>query len=444
MRWIAVLILAFATAPSLALAQDDDTKTQAKAAFMKGREAFTAGNFKDALDSFEKANSLRPHPLMIYNIAQVYETMGDLPGAIGAYKEYLASKPDDAAEVKKKVDGFSATLATWPRVALTSTPPGATVWIEAFKARPRGQTPLTMQVPNTSTLILGAPGYERATKVLNLPASSEHTFEIAMVKILPVVRITSEPAGAVVRFDDQPPLAGGTPVEHRLDTGVHTVTVELKGFEPFTQQFTLASTHTRENPLAVAANLTISRPKGDLIIKVDTDAVSILVDGQPVGMSPLPGPLTLEEGVHKVRVESVGGEPYEEMVAVKANQTVTTEIDVSGGTFELNQRFVSYLLMGTGGAALIGGGVVALMASGTKDDFDKCDADVGCARTQKQVDLADDVRSQALTADILLGAGVAIAATGVVLFLLDDDEQAPQVGLVPTDGGMAAFGTVHF
>ena len=41
-------------------------------------------------------------------------------------------------------------------------------------------------------------------------------------------------------------------------------------------------------------------------------------------------------------------------------------------------------------------------------------------------------------------AGVAIAATGVVLFLLDGDEESPQVGVVPTEGGAAAFGIMRF
>ncbi|MCA9547768.1 MAG: hypothetical protein KC613_25365, partial [Myxococcales bacterium] len=52
---------------------DDAAKERAKALFVEGRGHFAAGRLAQALAAFEQANAIKPHPLMLYNIAQVYE-----------------------------------------------------------------------------------------------------------------------------------------------------------------------------------------------------------------------------------------------------------------------------------------------------------------------------------------------------------------------------------
>ena len=57
--------------------QAQSAKEQAKALFLKGRADFKDGKYAKALESFVRANQLKPHPVMLTNIAKVYEAMED-------------------------------------------------------------------------------------------------------------------------------------------------------------------------------------------------------------------------------------------------------------------------------------------------------------------------------------------------------------------------------
>ena len=435
---------AFAQAPAAG-----DTKAQAKALFKAGRAHYANSNFGEALRAFEKANALRPHPLMLFNIAQVFESMDDLPNAITSYQAYLKSSPADASEVKKKISGMQRTLKDWPTVQVDSTPPGATVWLNARVGRPRGKTPVTFQLPpRKASLLIEASGYDAVRQPVELQAKAKTQIKVTLVKTLPTVRITTTPPGARVHLVGGETLPGQTPLIARLSAGEYTVKIELTGHDPVERTFTLAMTHTQDAPLQVSAEMVKATPKGQLMVVVNGPA-TVLIDGSPVGQTPLPGPLTLAEGMHQLKVVPKIGRVYEEVVNIQAAQQVTSTIeiesaDVDGG---INEHTVSYILMGVGGAALVGGGVMAFLANSTNGELDDCRKNSECERTVEEVDLADSVRSRALMTDILLGAGVAIAGGGLIMFLLSDDEPAgtaPQVGVIPTAEGAAAYGIFHF
>lgn len=72
-------------------------------------------------------------------------------------------------------------------------------------------------------------------------------------------------------------------------------------------------------------------------------------------------------------------------------------------------------LLSVGGAALVTGGVFAILNAGTHADFEDEPTRLGKA------DLADTGKTQALVADISIGAGAVLALTGLILILSDDD-----------------------
>ena len=79
--------------------------TRARDLFREGAAKFRAGEFRPALDLFEKAYALDPHPTLIYNIARAHEGLGELDEAIDAYERYLASDPNasDRGAVEQRV-----------------------------------------------------------------------------------------------------------------------------------------------------------------------------------------------------------------------------------------------------------------------------------------------------------------------------------------------------
>lgn len=90
-------------------------------------------------------------------------------------------------------------------------------------------------------------------------------------------------------------------------------------------------------------------------------------------------------------------------------------------------RTLEVALLSTGGAALVAGGVFGILALRSKADFDD-------ATGEDRQGLREDVERNALTADILIASGAAIAATGIVLFFVRKPSSARTASWTPTIG----------
>ncbi len=445
---VAAALLLFLAPP--ALAQDDAAKEQAKALFKQGREHFQAGRFSDALTAFEQANAIKPHPLMLYNIGQVQEALGDLPRAVETYEKFLASGTDDTADVKDRLARIRKTIATsWTTLELTSEPLGASVWLDSKDSPPRGRTPVRLQLPaGNVTLILEKEGFRQVQRPLKLQAGKAEQLAIVLPAVQPVVSLRSTPPGARVSIDGSP--VGVTPLDMPLPAGKHTATLEIEGREPATREFDLATSHAPDRPLVVDVVFGEQVASGFLEVAIDRAGAEVLVDGARVGVAPLSGPIPLAPGAHRLEVRDAAGATHEETVIVTAGETARTEVELGGGGGGVSQRTLGYIGMGVGGAVMAGGAVFAVMAASASGDLDDCRSDkTGCNGTSKESSLADDVRSNAMLTDILIGSGIAIAAAGAALWFLSDEPAAtagrPVFGVAPTPGGgAAAVGAFEF
>ncbi|MCB9529788.1 MAG: PEGA domain-containing protein [Myxococcales bacterium] len=444
-RSILALFLLLVAGPPPVMAQS--ARDQAKAFFVQGREHYAAGRFSAALDAFQKANTLAPHPLMVFNIAQVFEAMEDLPAAIDTYQKYLATEPADAEAVRKKVGDLDALLASWPQIRLSTVPPGAEVRVGALANPPRGRTPLTLKLPpRPQTVYFSLAGHETSERPIKLDGDAP-PMTVALVPILPMLTVQSTPPGGKVIIDGE--AVGTAPLTRPLPAGPHTIRIELDGFDPAERQVTLAAEHTRERPYLLPIELSKATPRGELMLTVSPVGAEIRVDDKLVGRAPLTVPLQLEAGMHRIDVRAQGADPYSEMVTITEGETVQTEIDLAGG---VPWRTVGVIGMGVGGALLAGGAVTGALALGANGDLDDCRADPSCARTTREVALADDVRSRALITDVLVWSGVAIAAGSAVLWLLTPDGAAVDEAeireqswfVAPLEGGAAAVGRFEF
>jgi len=89
---------------------------------------------------------------------------------------------------------------------------------------------------------------------------------------------------------------------------------------------------------------------------------------------------------------------------------------------EQSSSIVPYILMGVGGAMVVGGVVVGVMAMGKHSELEeKCVTDP-CDASLKS--LADDGKTLNVVADVLLFGGIAAAATGGVLWFLDSSDDS--------------------
>jgi hypothetical protein len=445
----AAALLLFLAPP--ALAQDDAAKEQAKALFKQGREHFQSGRFADALTAFEQANAIKPHPLMLYNIGQVHEAMNDLPRAVETYEKFLASGAEDADDVKDRLARIRKTMAaSWTTLELTSEPLGASIWINARDGAPRGRTPAKLQLPaGNVTLILEKDGFRQVQRPLKLQAGKAEQLAIVLPPMQPIVSLRSTPPGARVSIDGTP--VGVTPLDMPLPAGKHTATLEVEGRDPVTREFDLGSSNTPDRPLVVDIAFNEQVAGGFLEIEIDRPGAEVIVDGAKVGVAPLSAPIPLAPGAHRLEVRDPAGGTHEETVIVTAGETARTEVELGGGGGGgVSRRTLGLVGMGVGGAVMAGGAVFAVLAASASSDLDACRGDNGCNGTKEEVGLADDVRSNALLTDVLIGGGIAIAATGAILWFLSDEPGPatagrPVFGVAPTPGGgAAAVGSFEF
>jgi len=180
-----------------------------------------------------------------------------------------------------------------PTIALTleTKPLGAEIWLDGF---PLGKiTPATVRVDNAlpHELELRLDGWMkmRSATPVGQPAATL-AFELREAGR---IQVSSDPPGARVAVEGE--SRGVTPCTVEVGAGEPTrVTATLEGYLPATN---LAIVASRELILW-AAHL---RPAGTLDISSDPSAVTVLVDGQPMGKTPLSIPVEAN-APHQVQV----------------------------------------------------------------------------------------------------------------------------------------------
>lgn len=115
--------------------------------------------------------------------------------------------------------------------------------------------------------------------------------------------------------------------------------------------------------------------------------------------------------------EPAAEEPAAEPEAAPAEEAASGETNL-----------VPFILMGSGGAMIVGSIITGVMASSAQSELeDKC-PDKRCPADADLKDLEDTQsrgQTMAVVTDVLLFGGIAVAGTGLVLFLLEGAEEEP-------------------
>lgn len=114
---------------SLAEAQTQDERNRARQLYTEAQALFEAGNHAQAEASFRAAYSAVPSPVVLKAVAAAQEHQGNISGAIETLEQYLREAPQaqDRAQVEQQLAGLRARPAV---VAISSTPPGAEIWVD--------------------------------------------------------------------------------------------------------------------------------------------------------------------------------------------------------------------------------------------------------------------------------------------------------------------------
>ena len=135
-----------------------------------GRRHYEEGQFAKALDSFEQAYRLFPHPNVLYRVAECQEKLGRNKEAAVNYRKFLDQTPD--ASDRKRILGLIALLEERAKEQATATliiksdPEGATLIVNGEE---RGKTPIELETKGGEVNIaLRLDGYETSQEKLTL------------------------------------------------------------------------------------------------------------------------------------------------------------------------------------------------------------------------------------------------------------------------------------
>jgi tetratricopeptide (TPR) repeat protein len=180
-RLVAALAAAVLLASPIAALGEDDAAA-AKARFHKGAELYGAGKWREAIEEFEAAYRLKPAGAIHFNVARCREKLGEWPGALRAYEDYLREVPDanDRANVRASMKRIEQRLAAAGVQALLvyTDPPGAELRLDG---RARGKTPFhTVLPPGTYALSLSLEGYQPVAEDVDLTLSASRVVDLVL------------------------------------------------------------------------------------------------------------------------------------------------------------------------------------------------------------------------------------------------------------------------
>jgi len=113
--------------------------------FMAGQDYYSQGRYQKAIEEFEEAYRLDPRPLLLFNIAQAYEKLGNLSKTVDYLKRFLEAEPDtdERTSLLNKIANLEARIAK-TGIKVTCNVPEAKVYVDGKEV---GKTPIAKVVP---------------------------------------------------------------------------------------------------------------------------------------------------------------------------------------------------------------------------------------------------------------------------------------------------------
>ena len=426
-------------------------KDSAKLAFKRGRDAFNNQRYVEALTAFEEAYRSYPLPLMLYNIANVYERLNLLPQALNKYQSFVATDQDKTGEAATKVQELKETLKGWVDVLISSQPTGAEIRLIDKRLPSLGQTPLTLRLPpqkQIKVFLTPFQGEAFSKDIILKSTPQSQGLNIKIPKKVAWVRVIGSPRQAKVKSGAV--TASGLPALLKLSVGDHEIEVFKSDYLPIKRVVSLNNVHTHADPLTIQVDLKSNAGVALISLDVKTAGALLLIDGKPKGRSPFNEPFEVSEGEHQIELKGPEGQSFSELIVLRSGETANLEVNFEHSQSILSQDKLSIGLMSVGGASLLTGFVLGGVALSNASALEDCRAHQLCARRQGEIDRAEAVRTYALSADILMGLGLAISAAGGVLYWLDHQEVGPAVSpstqtiLSPLPGGFGVMSTITF
>jgi outer membrane receptor for ferrienterochelin and colicins len=322
-KWALLTLLAHAVIAlaSVALtplvARADGAADEADLQFELGIKAFREDkDYLAALEHFLASNRLVPNRNVVFNVAESYKALGRYAEAHRYYVDALEGETDP--QIVAQLEARLAEIA--PRVAVvkvTTTPPGATIYLDRKDLGSRGRAPRPLAVAEgTYRVLVELDGYEpRMSDPVTLALGTETALDLKLERIVGQVKVGVRGGKhAEVRVgDEEAPIACVAPCTLDLAPGTHLLFFTAEGYQAPPRQVAVKADQT------VTTTARLTALAGSVVVETDEEGAVVEIDGQAMGFTPTVVQ-NVAVGRRKVRISLRGFRPYERTITVAHNQ----------------------------------------------------------------------------------------------------------------------------
>jgi outer membrane receptor protein involved in Fe transport len=312
------MAVAIALSATARVARADGLADEAELHFQRGANHYTHGEFDLALEHFLFSNRLVPNRNVIFNIARTFVQLKQFANAHRYFVDALSveTNPQKINEIKESIARIAPNVAV---LAVTTSPPGATIYINRKDLGSRGVSPRPLAVPpGRYQVIAELEGYEPVTStVVEAQTGKELSLSLTLNRIVGTVHAEVTGASdAEVRVDDEHGAPACTaPCDLRLPPGRHEIYFTREGYQAAPQMVSVVAYQK------LVARGVLSPLTGSVVVLSDEPGAMVTINGHEVGVTPLTVPNVLA-GRQKVRVTLRGFVPIEREIVVVPNQQV--------------------------------------------------------------------------------------------------------------------------
>ncbi len=190
------LALGVISITGVASAQDD--REQARIQFERGVGLYESHDYAGALEAFQEAYRLAPHPTVRVNMANCYEHLNRPIEAIFHFERFLAESPNAPRPQRREVEAAVTRLrATVGEVRLAVAPDGARVVIDDAETRRAPVLEPILMTAGEHTVVVTMDGYRTARETIRIAGGDSQRVSIRLERGTdePVVAATGPTTG---------------------------------------------------------------------------------------------------------------------------------------------------------------------------------------------------------------------------------------------------------
>ena len=304
-------------APAAAQQASDDPH------YTAGVAAFNTGDFPKTVTEMNASLDDKPTGKAALYLGNAYLKLGLLGAAKEAMQRALAIDPKNPKReaIRTLIKNIQERASA--KLMITSTPPGATIFIGAEKGGlERGKTPSEVVLaPGPHELTVALEGHESETRTQQLKSGDRVTLDFVLK---PKGCDLSLSPGTPPTPDAQASLDGAAPaplpVQTRVSVAEHTVAFTAPGFEPQLVPFTCDGTKA----VALEAKLVAVVPVGRVKL-TSRPGVVIAVDARALSAIEIADGVTLPVGSHAITFTIGNRPPITKVVVVAAGAELIVE-----------------------------------------------------------------------------------------------------------------------